>query len=200
MRSLCGDRQMNATPAWVFDATGPDIGSLNGPIPLSRKGMGLPPRPGLYLITAGDCLAHAGASGSLRTRVGTLARLGTHRGSGEVLCAAYCTGIAPTVWWEEASTEQDAKVRENAFKSHYGEPPSPRARYSSCVNGSALMAEFVSAAGADSWEAGYAEAVFTIGERFSLLFADRFLPIWRRSGLPPGPWASAVTAIADLGP
>ncbi len=49
--------------------------------------------------------------------------------------------------------------------------------------------EFEKAAGEDSWEAGYIEAVFGIGEKLKLLFGtERFDPIWKRIGKPPGPW------------
>ena len=108
---------------WTFDPRGPEIRSLRGPVPLATRAMGLPMRPGLYIVTAGDCLAHVGTSGGIAGRVRTLANLGTHRGSAEVLCAAFCTGIAPVVWWEEQPTVVAARERERAFKLHYGEPP-----------------------------------------------------------------------------
>lgn len=180
---------MNVAHTWSFDALGPSPEALTGPVGLSRKGMGVPASAGFYVVTAGNCLAHVGTSRSLRSRVGSLARLGTHRGSAEVLCAAYCTREAPVVWWQVTGTEAEAKLRESAFKAHYGEPPQPRHGYESCVNGRALLDVFIAAAGTDTWEAGYAEAVFTIGERLTLLFAGRFDPIWRRIGVPPGPWA-----------
>ena len=93
------------------------------------------------------------------------------------------------VWWEEQPTPAAARERERAFKAHYGEPPQPRSRYESCVNGAKLLSAIVEAAGADSWEAGFAEAVFLIGEKLNLLFQPRFEPIWERVGVPPGPWA-----------
>jgi len=49
-------------------------------------------------------------------------------------------------------------------------------------------------AGPDSWEAGFAEAVFRIGEKLSLLFQPRFESIWQRVGIPPGPWAALTQA------
>jgi hypothetical protein len=151
--------------------------------------MGLPSKPGLYVVTCGDCMPHVGTSGSIAGRVRTLAGLGTHRGSAEVLCAAFCTGEAPVVWWEEQPTPIAARIREAAFKTHYGEPPQPRAGYAECVNGRRLLSEIINAAGPESWEAGFAEAVFTIGEKLNLLFQPRFEPIWQRVGVPPGPWA-----------
>jgi hypothetical protein len=154
--------------------------------------MGLPAGPGLYIVTCGDCLAHVGTSGSVARRVRTLANLGTHRGSAEVLCAAFCTGMPPMVWWEELPTVTEARERERAFKVHYGEPPRPRPPYEACINGRHLLEAMVPAAGPDSWEAGFAEAVFLIGEKLNLLLQPRFEPIWREVGIPPGPWASRV--------
>jgi hypothetical protein len=51
------------------------------------------------------------------------------------------------------------------------------------------MDDLVAAAGNDSWEAGYVEAVFTVGEKLRLLFQPRFGPIWAKIGVPPGPWS-----------
>ncbi len=172
---------------WKFDPDGPDADSLQGPVPLQRRRMGLPARPGLYVVTSGDCLSHVGTSGSLNGRVGSLARLGKHRGSAEVLCGAYCTGQAPLVWWEELPDVKVARERERALKDHYGEPPQPRSPHGTCVNGRALLAGITEAAGRDSWEAGYAEAVVSIGEELSLLFRPRFDAVWAQIGKPPGP-------------
>lgn len=177
------------TTRWIFDPRGPEFRSLHGPVPLTTRGMGLPSSPGLYIVTCGDCLPHVGTSGSLAGRVRTLASLGTHRGSAEVLCAAFCTGEAPVVWWEEQPTTTAARERERAFKSHYGEPPQPRSDYEACVNGTKLLNELIQAAGPTSWEAGYASAVFQVGEKLNLLFRPRFEAIWRQVGVPPGPWA-----------
>lgn len=176
--------------AWTFDPNGPDASELRGPLPLARRGLGLPRSPGLYVITCGDCLAHVGTSGGLSGRVRTLAALGTHRGSAEVVCAAYCSGEPPQVWWRECATVADARQLEAAFKSHYGEPPVPRERYESCKDGRRLRRALTEAAGEGSWEAGYVEAVFDIGEKLALLFAPRFESVWARVGVPPGPWAS----------
>lgn len=173
---------------WAFDADGPECSGLSGPVPLNRTAMGLPARPGMYLVTSGRCLAHVGTSSNLRTRVGMLARLGTHRGSAEVLCAAYCTRSYPSVWWEEAPTTSAARERESQFKRYYGEPPSPRATYARCVNGAQLLKDFVAVVGPDSWEAGYAVATLAIGEQLKLLFASRFASAWKQLGTPPGPW------------
>ena len=174
--------------AWAFDTDGPEFSGLSGPVPLNTTAMGLPAGPGMYLVTSGLCLSHVGTSSSLRTRVGALARLGTHRGSAEVLCAAYCTRTYPSVWWEEASTTSAARLRESQFKRYYGEPPSPRTSYAQCVNGAQLLKDFVAIAGPDSWEAGYAVATITIGEQLKLLFEPRFAPVWKQLGTPPGPW------------
>jgi hypothetical protein len=177
------------TNSWAFDARGPEFRSLRGPVPLAARGMGLPAKPGLYVVTCGDCLAHVGTSGGIAGRVRTLANLGTHRGSAEVLCAAFCTGVAPMVWWEEQPTVAAARVREQDFKRHYGEPPRPRPQYEACINGRQLVGAIIDAAGPNSWEAGFAEAVFLIGEKLSLLMAPRFERLWHEVGLPPGPWA-----------
>ncbi len=174
--------------SWTFDASGPDTSGLNGPVGLKVKGLGLPNKPGLYLVTCGDCLAHVGTSVRLAERVRTLARLGFHRGSSEVLCTAYCSNQWPLIWWEECSTVAVARQREQAFKNYYGEPPIPRAKYEPCRNGAQLLKDLTQAAGASSWEAGYAEAVFTIGEDLRLLFRPRFEAIWKRIRIPPGPW------------
>lgn len=48
-------------------------------------------------------------------RVRTLAGLGTHRGSAEVLCAAWCTQKAPVVWWQTVPDVVTARQRESTF-------------------------------------------------------------------------------------
>ena len=83
---------------------------------------------------------------------------------------------------------EEAREKEKDFKQHYGEPPQPRSQYEGCVNGGALLSRIIEVAGTESWEAGFAEAVFTIGEKLSLLFQPRFRAIWQRVGVPPGPW------------
>lgn len=57
------------------------------------------------------------------------------------------------------------------------------------MNGRELLTGIIEAAGPDSWEAGFAEAVFLIGEKLNLLFRPRFEPIWKQVGVPPGPWS-----------
>ena len=165
-----------------------ELAFLEGPTPLVRRGLPLPAAAGLYVVASGDCVSHIGTSGNLRGRVRSLAALGTHRGSAEVLCAARCTKTAPAVWWY-ATEIATARVLERQLKLRYGEPPWPRERYAGCVNGQALRDDLVRAAGAESWEAGYVEAAFTIGEKLALLFRSRFAETWRRVGIPPGPWA-----------
>jgi hypothetical protein len=88
---------------WVLDSMGPAFDGLSEPLPLARRGMGVPAGPGLYVVTCGDCVAHLGTSSKLVTRVGQLARLGMHRASAEVLCAAFCTQETPVVRWEAAT-------------------------------------------------------------------------------------------------
>jgi hypothetical protein len=175
-------------PGQEFDVA---LRRFEGPIQLARRGLVLPGAPGVYVVASGDCVSHIGTSGNLRGRVGTLAGLGTHRGSAEVLCAAYCAKLAPVVWWfplERACTT----VLERELKTAYGEPPTPRERFAGCVNGFQLRDDLIAAAGKSSWEAGYIEAVFSIGEKLRLLFQPRFHPIWLEIGVPPGPWTELV--------
>lgn len=145
------------------------------------------------MIRCGDCTAHIGTSSKLQGRLRTLARLGTHRGSAEVLCASFCTQEAPQVWWRELSNVESARASESALKRMHGEPPVPRERYYGCVNGVHLMKELIKVAGKNSWEAGYIEAVFEIGEKLNLLFGPRFRSLWKSVGVPPGPWAELLT-------
>lgn len=180
------------TDSWIFDPRGPDFSKLLGPKPLASKGMGLPGTPGFYLITCGNCLAHVGTSGSLSGRIRTLATLGHHRGSDEVLCAAFCTSQPPQVWWETTGSIEEARKREMEFKRFHGEPPSPSTTYEGCNHGRGLLSELLKAAGSDSWEAGYVEAVFTVGERFDILFKPRFGRLWKEIGMPPGPWSEWI--------
>lgn len=118
------------------------------------------------------------------------------RGSVEVLCAAHCTGEAPMVRRQETPTAAAARAIESHFK-RLGEPPQPRAAFPDCVNGTALRRALVEAAGPSSWEAGYVDALFEVGEQLHRLFTPRFHPLWQRVGWPPGPWAPP-TAI-ELG-
>lgn len=177
---------------WAFDHDGPDVSSLHPPVELTKRRLSVPRSTGLYVVTCGDCLAHVGTSSDLRARLGTLARLGTHRGSAEVLCASFCTGKPPLVWWEECADITAARIRERSFKAHYGEPPRPRPAYAECVNGSRLVRALVEAAGPDSWEAGHAEAVFAIGEKLHLLFSPRLHHLWKVVRVPPGPWTELL--------
>jgi hypothetical protein len=167
----------------------PELVRFEGPAELVRRGLAVPAGPGVYVIASGDCVSHIGISGNLRSRVGSLAGLGTHRGSAEVICAAHCTGSPPHVWWL-GMDRPAASLLEATLKVRYGEPPWPRDIYSGCVNGRQLRDDLVAAAGADSWEAGYAEAVFAIGEKLRLLFDSRFDDVWSRVGVPAGPWRS----------
>lgn len=180
-----------ASVAFSFDEMPPELlTGFHGPTPLVRRALPLPAAPGVYVVAAGDCLAHVGTSGNLRSRVRSLAALGTHRGSAEVVCAAYCTGSSPHVWWIETADVVGARRLEAELKRHYGEPPVPRAQYAACVNGRKIAQDFVAAAGAEAWEAGYAEALFAVGEKLSLLFQPRFARVWAEVGVPPGPWAT----------
>lgn len=164
-----------------------DLSGFTDAVPLRRTGQGAPARPGVYVIAAGRCVPHIGTSGNLQNRIRTLAALGNHRGSAEVLCAAHCTREAPTVRWRETPTAPEARTIESALK-RLGEPPQPRARFVDCVNGTALRSTLVEAAGASSWEAGYVDALFEVGEQLHRLFVPRFHDLWERVGWPPGPW------------
>ena len=73
-----------------------------------------------------------------------------------------------------------------------GEPPFPRAEFTSCIHGDALRAALVLAAGTDSWEAGYVEAVFDIGEQMHRLFEGRLRGLWQIVEPPPGPWRERI--------
>ena len=169
--------------------SGIDLVSFEGPVPLVQRGLPVPSAPGVYIVASGACVSHIGTSGGLRSRLRSLATLGTHRGSVEVLCASYCTHEAPNVWWLTTPDIVAARVIERGLKLAAGEPPIPRAQFAGCVNGLRLQQDLIEAAGAQSWEAGYIEAVFAIGEKLKLLLGPRFDPIWRKIGIPPGPWA-----------
>lgn len=174
----------------LVGAQSDELALFAGPCDLATRGLPLPPSPGVYVVASGGCVSHIGTSGNLRSRVRSLAALGTHRGSAEVLCAAYCTGSAPKVWWYPTADAVSARVIESALKRDTGEPPTPRATFTGCVNGVRLRSALVAAAGQDSWHAGFVDAVFGIGEKLSLLFQPRFDDIWRSVGVPPGPWKS----------
>jgi len=160
-----------------------------GPTHIVRRALPLPASSGVYVVASADCVSHIGMSSNLRSRVRSLAALGTHRGSAEVLCAAHCTGSAPLVWWYSAEIGS-ARLLERTLKARYGEPPWPRERYEGCVNGGVLRRDLVASAGEASWEAGFIEAVFAIGEKLALLFDARFGQVWLSVGQPPGPWRS----------
>jgi hypothetical protein len=83
---------------------------------------------------------------------------------------------------------------ERQLKTASGEPPTPRERFGSCVNGLQLRDDLIAAAGTASWEAGFVEAVFAVGEKLRLLFGPRFHRVWREIGVPPGPWEELIRA------
>jgi hypothetical protein len=180
-------------PPFNLDDTelGNAVEDFEGPVALARRGLVVPPSPGVYIVASGDCVSHIGTSRSLRSRIASLAALGTHRGSAEVLCAAYCGKAAPIVWWRTVEASE-MTVLERQLKAAAGEPPTPRAPFSSCVNGIQLRDDLIGASGPESWEAGYVEAVFAIGEKLRLLFSPRFHAAWREIGVPPGPWRDLI--------
>lgn len=183
---------MTAPPLHLVDAAlQRAIDEFEGPVSLTRRGLAVPPAPGVYIVASGTCVSHIGTSRGLRSRIASLAALGTHRGSAEVLCAAYCAKVAPLVWWRSVDASQMALL-ERQLKADAGEPPTPRERFASCVNGAQLRDDLIRASRPQSWEAGYIEAVFEIGEKLRLLFGGRFHPAWREIGVPPGPWQELV--------
>ena len=159
---------------------------FSGPTALAHRGLPIPSASGVYVVVSGPAVSHIGMSGNLRSRVSGLAALRTHRATGKVLCVAHCTQEAPFVWWC-TTPRPEAAVLEAHLKSTFGAPPTP-GEFAGCANGKKLLGDLVKAAGADSWEAGYVEAVFAVGEKFHLLFAERFRPMWDLVGVPPGPW------------
>ena len=66
----------------------------------------------------------------------------------------------------------------------------PAKTLAACHRAEPLRRELVEAAGPDTWAAGYIEAVLEIGERLELLFQPRVAYVWRKIGIPPGPWAA----------
>ncbi len=134
-------------------------------------------------------MPHVGTSGELQSRIRSLAALGNHRGSAEVLCAAYCTGAQPMVQWRETESAADARVLERELKA-LGEPPQPRENFAGCVIGITLRNDLMSAAGQSTWEAGYREALFDVGEQLHRIFDRRLDDVWTATGRPPGPWVA----------
>ncbi len=161
---------------------------LSANAPLKTQGIRLNRVPGLYVITCGPCVAHVGTSKDLAVRIGQLARLRAHRGSNEVLCAAYCTQSEPVVWWKECHNDIEARKLEQALTERIGNPPFPE-KYHNCRDGNELLQRLIEAAGPNSWEAGYIEALFATGESLHLLFQKRFETLWKTVGKPPGPWS-----------
>src|SRR5919202_341099 len=171
----------------MLSQMGIDVSRLEGPVPVTRQGLKVPSTPGVYLVACGECLAHIGMSDRLVRRVRQLARLDRHYGGAEVMCAAFCTGEPPLVWWERYPTHERARERERELKHRCGEPPIPRPIFQACAHGARLRAELLRVAGEESWAAGYIEAVFTLSGSLRLLLTPRFAPLWAQIGLPPGP-------------
>ena len=166
---------------------------LQGPVALGDQR--LPGHSfGSYIISVGPVVAAIGAGGSrtgaFASRVRSLAVLGHHRASRRVLCAAFCYQAPPVVWWRLAERDGELKV-EAELKGLIGDPAKTLA---GCHRADPLRRALVEAAGADSWEAGFIEAVLEIGERLELLFQPRFAHVWRTVGIPPGPWAARYGA------
>jgi hypothetical protein len=164
-----------------------------GPQPLVAHGMSLRPEPGVYVVASGDCISHIGSSARLGDRVRTLAHLGTHRGSARVVCGAFCTGIAPQVWWSYSKSITRARVAEEALKADRDERFF--AGYLECEGGAALRRALIEAVGQDSWSAGYIDAIFSIGEHLGYLSRPELGAAWQTVGVPPGPWAERLEAL-----
>jgi hypothetical protein len=157
--------------------------------------MRLRPEPGVYVVASGDTISYIGASGRLGDRVRTLAHLGTHKGSARVLCVAHCTGIAPQVWWSYTKSTSRARALEADLRADYD-----RQFLGSrleCDLGGALRGALVDAVGADTWAAGYIDAVFSIGEHLAYLARPELAAAWRTVGVPPGPWADRFRNFAN---
>jgi hypothetical protein len=166
-----------------------------GPGPLLAHGMRLRGEPGVYVVASGDSISHIGASGRLGDRVRTLAHLGTHRGSARVLCVAYCTGQAPQVWWTYTKSLSRARAIEAELKADYERQF--LGAHLECDLGGALRQALTDAVGPDSWEAGYVEALFSIGEHLAYLARPELAVAWRTVGIPPGPWAERFRNFSD---
>ena len=166
-----------------------------GPSPLLAHGMRLRPEPGVYVVASGDTVSHIGASGRLGDRVRTLAHLGTHRGSARVLCVAHCTGAAPQIWWTYTKSLTRAQAVEQDLKSDYDRQF--LGDHVECEQGAALRRALTDAVGAGSWEAGYVDAVFSIGEHLAYLAHPELASAWETVGVPPGPWADRFRNFPD---
>lgn len=176
---------MTASSAWR-----PPAGlGLEGPVALGDQR--LPAHSlGSYVVSVGPVVAAIGAGGSrtgaFSPRVRSLAVLGHHRASRRVLCAAFCHQAPPMVWWRLAERDGELLL-ETELKKVIGDPAKTLA---ACHRAEPLRRALVEAAGPDTWAAGYIEAVLEIGERLELLFQPRVAHVWRKIGIPPGPWAA----------
>jgi len=121
----------------------------------------------------------------MRDRIGQLHRLGTHRGSAEVVCAAHCTGKAPMVHWKVVNGDRKRRMAEETrFRNLIGKPPIPRPKYEKCIDGRTLCDQLLRKS--NGWRIGYIKATFEIGEMLSHLFHPAFDYIWLEVGKPPG--------------
>jgi hypothetical protein len=166
---------------------------LEGPVALGEQR--LPAGSfGSYVVSVGPVVAAIGAGGSrtgaFASRVRSLAVLGNHRASRRVLCAAFCQQAPPLLWWRLAERNGELTL-ESELKSVIGDPAKT---LPACHRAEPLKRALVEAAGEDTWEAGYVEAVLEIGERLELLFQPRLADLWRTVGIPPGPWARRYAA------
>ncbi len=64
-----------------------------------------------------------------------------------------------------------------------------------CEDGDAIRNALATAAGADTWAAGFVEAVFSIGEHLAFLNRRELAPAWKAVGVPPGPWAERLNSL-----
>ena len=146
----------------------------------------IPESPGMYIVNSGNCISHIGQGGNIRNRTGALRRLGTHRGSDEVLCGAYCTGKSPMLHWVvmEGSEEKARRGKEIEMEKLFGSPPTPRPEFEKCVHGKRLCDVLIQ--NSKGWQRGYILASFEIGEQMGHIFHSSFDKTWSRVGKPAG--------------
>ena len=89
--SVCTCRMTDkqSTEPWTID-----LGSFTTPVPLVRHRLGPRLDPACTWSVAAHVCRTSVRQTSFQSRIRSLAALGNHRGSAEVLCAAYCT-VAP---------------------------------------------------------------------------------------------------------
>jgi hypothetical protein len=148
-----------------------------------------------YVVRSGRYISAIGKAEDGHDRLnGKMAMLREHRASARVLCLAYCTKKWPAATVETYSTLKEAANREAELKVKYGRKlPYPRGRFDACHHRTVLKRKLMDAAGRTP-ERGYIEAIFDVGEQLYRLTDSRFMQMWRKVGIPPGPWQVLFTA------